>query len=89
MTDGLYIDTRQIPYSSGQVLTPAHGSDVVAPPDAIDLDTFSMQIENSPTIFTHASLLELIANDLYRRRNYPTIAGAIKHAAKDLQAMAR
>lgn len=55
----------------------------------IPLTTFSSRIELQP-ISTHITLLELIANDLYRRRDYPMIAGEIKQAGKDLRAtMAR
>ena len=38
-------------------------------------------------VSTHAGLLEEIAKDLYRRRDYPTLASEIKHAAKILRAI--
>lgn len=71
----------------GGVQSPAHGQDVIQE-EQIDLTTFSQWIELQP-VSTHIGLLELIANDLYRRRNYPTLAGEIKRSATDLRAMVR
>ena len=56
--------------------------------DALDLRNFSEWIALQP-VSTHVTLLDLIANDLYRRRDFPTLAGAIKSTAKDLRTFAR
>ena len=53
----------------------------------IDLTTFAQWIELQP-IATHAGLLELIGNDLYRR-HYPTIAAECKGVVRDLRALAK
>ena len=80
MTDGQSLTTPRIIISD----SPA----VSIPPDAIDLTTFAQWIELQP-IAVHVGLLELIGNDIYRRKQWPTIAGEIKHAARDLRALSR
>jgi len=52
------------------------------------LETFAQWIALQPASI-HAGLLDCIANDLYRRRNYQTLAGEIKYAARDLRALSR
>lgn len=70
MTDGGYLDTRGIRYASGPVVGTKED------PSQIDLTAFSQWIELQP-VSTHVGLLESIANDFYRRRDYPTIAGEL------------
>jgi len=82
MTDGLYVDTT-VNWSSdvsGTTEEPSLGP-------TIDFTTFSQWIKLQP-ISTHISLLELIANDLYRR-HHGMQAGEIKHVVKDLLALTR
>ena len=80
MTDGLYLRNSQFQTEIQD--------DVATPEPQIDLTTFSQWIELQP-ITTHAGLLELIGNDLYRRRRWPTIAAECKHVARDLRALAK
>ena len=61
--------------------------DTAVPEPQIDLSTFAQWIELQP-ISTHAGLLELIGNDLYRR-SWPTSAGECKRAASDLRILAK
>lgn len=53
----------------------------------IDLTTFAQWIELQP-IATHAGLLELIGNDLYRRQ-WPTSAEECKRAASILRVLVK
>ena len=85
MTDGLYFYPRN---SQWQIETQDPGSSAATPEPQIDLTTFAQWIELQPTISTHAGLLELIGNDLYRR-SWPTSAGECKRAASDLRILAK
>lgn len=82
MTDGLYLRNSQ-----WQTGTQDQGSSAATPEPQIDLTTFSQWIELQP-ISTHAGLLELIGNDLYRR-HYLTMGGEVKSAARDLLTLSR
>lgn len=56
--------------------------------DALDLTTFSQRLGLQSTA-TIANLLDVTANELYRRRDWPSIAGRVKDAARDLRVVAR
>lgn len=77
MTDGPSLASPRIIISD----SPA----VSIPPD---LTTFAQWIDLQP-ISVHVGLLELIGNDLYRRQQWPTIAGEVKHVARELSALSR
>ena len=79
MTDGLYLRNSQ--WQTGTQEGEA------TPEPQIDLSTFALWIELQP-ILTHAGLLELIGNDLYRR-SWPTLAAECKRTARDLRALAK
>ena len=83
LTDGLYLRNSQ-----WQTGTQNLGSNAAKPEPQIDLTTFFQWIELQP-ITTHAGLLELIANSLYRHKHYPALADKIKSVAKDLLALTR
>ena len=78
MTDGPSLTTPRIIISD----SPA----VSIPPD-VDLTTFAPWLQLQP-ISTHAGMLEEIAKDLYRRQ-WPTIAGEVLRAARELSALSR
>ena len=82
MTDGFYFYPRNTQWQ-----TETQGGEAPLGPQ-IDLSTFAQWIELQPTISTHAGLLELIGNDLYRR-SWPTSAGECKRAASDLRILAK
>ena len=79
MTDG--------PYLLGSQFQTEIQDDVATPEPQIDLTTFAQWIELQP-ISTHAGLLELIGNDLYRR-HWPTIAAECKNVVRDLRTLAK
>ena len=82
MTDGFYFYPRNTQWQTGTQESEA------APEPQIDLSTSAQWITLQP-ISTHIALLELIANDLYRRREFPSLASEIKHCAKDLLTLSR
>ena len=79
MTNGLYLRNSQFQTETQD--------DVETPEPQIDLSTFAQWIELQP-ISTHAGLLELIGNDLYRR-HWPTIAAECKNVVRDLRTLAK
>ena len=81
MKDSLYFYPRNTKWQ-----TETQGGEAPLGPQ-IDLSTFAQWIELQP-ISTHAGLLELIGNDLYRR-HWPTIAAECKRTARDLRALAK
>lgn len=81
MTDGFYFYPRNTQWQTETQKGEA------TPEPQIDLSTFAQWIELQP-ISTHAGLLELIGNDLYRR-HWPTIAAECKGIVRDLRALAK
>ena len=81
MKDSLYFYPRNTKWQ-----TETQGGEAPLGPQ-IDLSTFAQWIELQP-ISTHAGLLELIGNDLYRR-SWPTLAAECKRTARDLRALAK
>ena len=79
MTNGLYLRNSQFQTETQD--------DVETPEPQIDLSTFAQWIAIQP-ISTHAGLLELIGNDLYRR-HWPTIAAECKNVVRDLRTLAK
>lgn len=54
----------------------------------VDLTTYAQWLPlQSPA--TIAEVLDLTAKDLYRRRNWPSVAWYVKTAARDLRALTR
>ena len=86
MTDGLYFNDE--PLRGPGSTCPETQLQINTEQPQIDLSTFAQWIELQPTISTHAGLLELIGNDLYRR-HYPTIAAECKGVVRDLRALAK
>ena len=94
MTDGQSSDKQFLfagaifnPEESAPIMTD-RADRIIGVEPIIDLTTFAQWIELQP-IAVHVGLLELIGNDIYRRKQWPTIAGEIKHAARDLRALSR
>lgn len=56
--------------------------------DPPDLTTFAQWLQLQP-VSVHAGLLEEIARDLYRRKQWPYIAGEVKALARTLMAFAQ
>jgi hypothetical protein len=86
-TDGFYFSPRNTQWQTGTQGSEAAPEKSESTPE-IDLSTFALWIDPQP-IATHAGLLELIANSLYRHKHYPTLADKIKSVAKDLLALTR
>jgi hypothetical protein len=86
------IERRRVAISDGPMLSMTRNtvdpSTLTCDPYQISLNNYAAWLTLQP-YSTIAAILDVTANELYRRQEWTTIAGQVKEAGKDLRAGAR